>query len=115
MTFGRSGRIASAPMPQARRGRPIWLGVLAFRSRLNLRCVEVNAQQACGATAFARFAADNEKCLPNCGSRSGAKRGGGGSCLTFKPHKDLAQCEGHSGALSGNENFYSRPHQCGGV
>jgi hypothetical protein len=32
------------------------------------------------------------------------------SCLTFKPHKDLAQGEGHSGALSGNQNFCSRPH-----
>jgi hypothetical protein len=35
------------------------------------------------------------------------------SCLTFKPRKDLAKGEGHSAALSGNQNFCSRPHLLG--
>jgi hypothetical protein len=40
-------------------------------------------------------------------------RGGVGSCLTFKPHKDLTKREGHLAALSGNQNFCSRPHLFG--
>jgi hypothetical protein len=35
------------------------------------------------------------------------------SCLTFKPHKDLTKREGHLAALSGNQNFCSRPHLFG--